>query len=72
MVWLDLRIADILQRQVECLCERYGIRTDGQRLVFRHQICQEAVLRLDSAMSDVLVRRSAVEEGTVEGQNLKS
>ncbi len=54
MVWLDLQAAGIDRTELNKAVVKYGIRVNGGRLVFHHQVCELAMQRLDSFMVYVL------------------
>lgn len=54
MVWLDLRYAGIKPADWNEAGKRKGIKLDGARLVFHHQVCEEALGRLEMVMDEVL------------------
>jgi threonine aldolase len=54
MIWLDLRGLGIAREKWVEAGSRRGVKVDGKRVVFHHQICGEAMRRLESAMEDIL------------------
>ncbi|KAH8884636.1 beta-eliminating lyase [Thozetella sp. PMI_491] len=54
MLWLDLRAAALSAEALNALGRKHGIRLDGKRLVFHHQICEAAMQRLNLVMTDAL------------------
>jgi len=53
-VWLDLKSIGIEPALWDRITAKHGIRTDGSRLVFHHQIDGNAISLLEKAFDDVL------------------
>ena len=60
MVWLDLREAGIGVQEFNQAGAKHKIRLDGKRVVLHHQVCEDAMLRLQRTMDDVLRRRASL------------
>ncbi|KAJ9624566.1 hypothetical protein H2203_005301 [Taxawa tesnikishii (nom. ined.)] len=55
-VWLNLESLGVSPNEWNAIGEKYGIKLDGPRLVFHHQIGDDAVKLLGRAFEDVLSR----------------
>ncbi|KAG6365650.1 hypothetical protein INS49_007261 [Diaporthe citri] len=58
VVWVDLKALGIEEKEWNAAGKRRGICLDGKRIMFHHQICDEAVLQLQSVINEVLPSKS--------------
>lgn len=54
VVWVDLKALGIEEQAWNAAGKRRGIHLDGKRIMFHHQICDEAVMKLQSVINEVL------------------
>lgn len=54
MVWVDLKSLGIEEKAWNAVGKRHGIRLDGKRIMVHHQICDEAVVKLQRVINEVL------------------
>lgn len=54
VVWVDLKLLGVEEKTWNAVGKKYGIRLDGKRIMVHHQICDEAVTKLQSVMTEVL------------------
>ncbi|KAL1846673.1 hypothetical protein Daus18300_014190 [Diaporthe australafricana] len=54
MVWVDLKALGVKEADWNAAGKRHGIRLDGRRIMFHHQICDEAIIQLQSVIEEVL------------------
>lgn len=54
IVWLDLKASDVTDSQWIEAGQRHGIKLMGKRVVTHYQICDQAMLALQSTIADVL------------------
>lgn len=54
VVWVDLKSLGFEEEAWNAVGKRYGIRLDGKRIMVHHQICDQAVTKLQSVMAEVL------------------
>lgn len=54
VVWVDLKSLGVEEKVWNTVGKKHGIRLDGKRIMVHHQICDEAVMKLQSVMSEVL------------------
>lgn len=54
VVWVDLKALGIEEKEWNAAGKRRGICLDGKRIMIHHQICDEAVMQLQSIFNEVL------------------
>lgn len=54
VVWVDLKSLGVEEKTWNAVGKRHGVRLDGKRIMIHHQICDEAVTKLQSVMTEVL------------------
>lgn len=54
VVWVDLKLLGVEEKTWNAVGKRHGVRLDGKRIMVHHQICDEAVTKLQSVMIEVL------------------
>lgn len=54
VVWVDLKSLGVAEKAWNAVGKRYGIRLDGKRIMVHRQICDEAVIKLQSVIKQVL------------------
>lgn len=54
VVWVDLKSLGVEERTWNAAGKRHGILLDGKRIMVHHQICDEAVIKLQSVIAEVL------------------
>ncbi|KAI3392317.1 hypothetical protein diail_5868 [Diaporthe ilicicola] len=54
MVWVDLKALGVQESDWNAAGKRHGIRLDGKRIMFHHQICEDALIQLQSVIEEVL------------------
>ncbi|KAJ0107704.1 beta-eliminating lyase [Diaporthe amygdali] len=58
MIWVDLKALGIHEKDWNAAGKRHGIRLDGRRIMFHHQICDQAVMQLQSVINEVLSKEA--------------
>lgn len=54
VVWVDLKSLGVEEKDWNAVGKRHGVRLDGKRIMVHHQICDEAVMKLQSVINEVL------------------
>lgn len=54
VVWVDLKSVGVEERAWNAAGKRHGIRLDGKRIMVHHQICDQAVIKLQRVIAEVL------------------
>lgn len=54
VVWVDLKSLEVEERTWNAAGKRHGILLDGKRIMVHHQICDQAVIKLQSVITEVL------------------
>lgn len=54
VVWVDLKSLGVEEKVWNAIGRRHGIRLDGKRIMVHHQICDEAVIKLQGVINEVL------------------
>jgi threonine aldolase len=54
VVWVDLKSLGVEERIWNAAGRRHGILLDGKRIMVHHQICDDAVMKLQSVFAEVL------------------
>lgn len=54
VVWVDLKSLGVAEKAWNAVGNRRGIRLDGKRIMVHHQICDDAVAKLQRVITEVL------------------
>jgi threonine aldolase len=65
MVWVDLEGAGLSAKEFQEISKRHGLKMLGGRLVVHYQICDDAVLRFEKVVDEVMSRPKSSENGVV-------
>lgn len=65
MVWIDLEDAGVSNKEFEEMAKKHGIKVLGGRLVVHYQICEDAIVRLQKVMDEIMDRKTSSHNATV-------
>ena len=69
VVWIDLQSVGLDRKAFDARAAQFGIRTDGPRLVFHHQVQEKVIYKLGILFANLLVHHT---NGTTTGTLLNS